>query len=323
MKKRMFSVLAGGALLTVAAFTAQARDVIGMSVLTMTNPFFKEIADIFTAAADEAGFDVIAVSSDMDPALQSHQVNDFITRKVAAIVLNPADSKSIGEAIKQANRAGIPVFTCDIASLDPEAKVISHVATDNYQGGRLAAKAMMRGLNDNGQVAILGHQEVESAQLRVKGFRDELAEAGSNIEIVQELNGKGAKDESFKAAGEALQAHPQLKGIFAVNDPSALGVYAAAVKSGREKDLVIIGFDGMPEGKKAILDGWIYADAMQSTEAIAKTTMKMILAYLDGEEVPENVLIPTELYDRNIALAEQAAKAKAEAEAKKAEQEKK
>ena len=313
--KRKLSLLILGILVAFSSI-AQSREVIGLSVLTMTNPFFKEIADKLTKAADEAGYDMIVVSSDLDPALQNHQINDFITRKVAAIILNPADSKAVGEAIKQANRKGIPVFTCDIACTDSEAKVVCHIATDNYLGGRMAARALMRGMRNQGEVVIVGHQEVESAQLRVKGFRDELAEAKSPIVIVQELNGKGARDESFKVASEAFQAHPRLRGFFACNDPCALGIYAAAVKSGREKGLVIVGFDGMPEGRKAVLDKWIYADAMQSTDAIATNTMNMLLAYLDGEKVPDKVLIPTEIYDYDRAMKEKKAQDEAAAKAR-------
>src|SRR5207302_6635623 len=141
---------------------------------------------------------------------------DFIVKKVAGIVLTPCDSKAIGPAIKEANDAGIPVFTADIACLAPGVKVVAHIATDNYGGGKEAAKAMIEALGEGGgKIAILDHKIVESCILRVKGFKEVLddhntkAKSGK-IDIVAELNGGGAKDIGYKAAEDVLQAHPDL-----------------------------------------------------------------------------------------------------------------
>ena len=138
-------------------------------------------------------------------------------------MLCPTDSKAIGTSITRANEAGIPVFTADIACLAEGVKVVSHIATDNYQAGRLAAQAVIEALHGAGKVGIIGHPEVESAFVRVKGFEDEVQEqkekSGVSLEIVTKLAGSGVKDKSFKAAEDMLQAHQDLKGIFAVNDP--------------------------------------------------------------------------------------------------------
>ena len=90
---------------------AANKGVIGLSVLTLTNPFFKEIADKMTEEAAKHGYSVSVVSGEFDVARQQNQVKDFIVQKVAAIVLTPCDSKAIGPAIQEANAAGIPVFT--------------------------------------------------------------------------------------------------------------------------------------------------------------------------------------------------------------------
>ncbi len=270
--------------------------VIGISVLTLTNPFFKEIADAVTDEAKKGGYEVLVTSAEFDPAKQLEQVKDFVVRKAVAIILTPADSKAVGTAIQEANKAGIPVFTADIACLASDAKVVSHIATDNYSGGKQAAEAMMEALGNKGKVAIIDHPEVESGQQRTKGFRDALAEAKSPIEIVGAWPGKGSKDESFKVAQDILTAHRDLNGIFAINDPTALGTYAALEKAGRTKEIKIIGFDGQKEGKEAIRDGRIYADPIQYPDKIGRTAVETILKYLEGEKVEPEVLIPTTLY---------------------------
>src|SRR5579875_921086 len=80
---------------------APTRPVIGLSVLTLTNPFFQEIADNMQKEAAKHGYDVVVVSGEFDAARQQNQVKDFIVQKAAAIVLCPCDSKAVGPAIRE------------------------------------------------------------------------------------------------------------------------------------------------------------------------------------------------------------------------------
>lgn len=278
-----------------------ARGTIGVSVLTLTNPFFKVIGDTITAEAAPHGFEVVVVSGEFDVARQKDQVRDFIVRGVDAIVLCPCDSRAIAAAIQQANAEGIPVFTADIACLDPKAKVVCHIATDNYGGGKQAGHAIIEALGPiGGKVVILDFKQAESCLLRVKGFKEVIKEhndAGKpRITIVAELPGDGQKDKGYKAAEDALQAHADLAGIFAINDPCALGARAALEKAGKTAQVKIVGFDGQLDGKQAIKEGKIYADPVQFPDKIGAMTVQSIIQYLDGERVPPERLIPTELY---------------------------
>lgn len=278
---------------------------IGLSVLTLTNPFFKEIADTLKAEAAKQGYDVIVVSGEFDVARQQNQVKDFIVQKMAAIVLTPCDSKAIGASIKEANSAGIPVFTADIACLAPEAEVVCHVATDNYEGGKQAGHALIEAIGGKGKVAILDHPVVESVMLRTKGFDEVISEANASgkasVNIVARIPGGGAKDQSFKATEDLIQAHADLAGIFAINDPSALGAFAALEKAGKADQVKLVGFDGQPEGKEAIRSGKIFADPIQFPARIGQQTALAIFDHFLGKEVPKQILIPTALYRRSDA----------------------
>jgi ribose transport system substrate-binding protein len=279
----------------------QAQGTIGVSLLTLDNPFFKVIGDHLTAEAAKHGYDTIVVSAEKDVAKQGNQVKDFIVRKCAAIVLSPCDSKSIIPVIQEANAAGIPVFTVDIPCNEPGVKIATQVATDNYGGGKAAARAMIEALGEaGGKVAILHFKQAESCILRVKGFREVIEEhnrtARAKVQIVTELEGGGAKDIGFKAAQDALQAHPDLRGIFAINDPSALGAYAALENAGRTGQVIIVGFDGQPEGKQAIKEGKIYADPIQFPDKMGVEVARAIVKHSKGEELPPQMLIPTSLY---------------------------
>jgi ribose transport system substrate-binding protein len=289
---------------------AESRGLIGASLLTLQNPFFKVIGDSLTAEAAKQGYETLVVSADNDVARQSNQVKDFIVKKCAAIVLSPADSKSIVPVIQEANAAGIPVFTVDIPCNEPGVKIVTQITTDNFGGGKEAALAMIEALGSSGgKVGVLDLKQVESCILRVKGFKEVIAKhnetAAGKIEIVSELDGGGAKDKGYKAAEDMLQAHPGLRGIFAINDPSALGARAALEKAGRESQVVIIGFDGQPEGKQAIKDGKIYADPIQFPDKMGVEIAKAIVAYSKGDDVPPQTLIPTQLYRKADALKDE------------------
>jgi ribose transport system substrate-binding protein len=318
---RRFSLILGCALIAatgcsrgndaagpVGAPDAKPKRTIGVSLLTLDNPFFKVIGDNVVEAGAKQGYDVVVVSGDKDVAKQGNQIKDFIVQGVSAIVLSPCDSKSIVPIIQEANSAGIPVFTVDIPCNEPGVKIVTQIATDNFGGGREAGRAMIEALGEaGGPVAVLHFKQAESCQLRVRGFKEVIdahnASAKVKIDIVTELESGGAKDQGYKAAEDALQANPDIRGIFAINDPAALGARAALEKAGKTAQIRIIGFDGQPEGKQAIKDGKIYADPIQFPDKMGKQVVDAIVRHSKGEELPPQMLIPTSLY--RIADAEQ------------------
>ena len=290
-----------------ATSDAGSKGTVGVSVLTLRNPFFKVIGDNITAELARHGYETSVTDGGNDIEQQRRQVQDFITRKVSAIVLCPTDAVAIGPVIRLANDAGIPVFTADLGCLDPEAKVVSHIATDNLAGGREAGKAMIEALGDQGgKVLILDFKKAESCILRVNGFKEVIDEHNAGreegkIEIVAELSGEGHEETGFQVTQDALQSHGDIAGIFAINDPSALGARAALEKAGKADQVKIIGFDGQPDGKRAIRDGKIYADPIQFPDQIGQMTAQTIVKYFAGEEVPKEQLIPTKLYRKEDA----------------------
>ena len=285
---------------------AKAQGTIGVSLLTLDNPFFKVIGDNITAQGRKHGYEAIVVSGDKDVAKQGNQIKDFIVKKVSAIVLSPCDSKSIIPVIQEANAAGIPVFTVDIPCNEPGVKIVTQIATDNFGGGKEAGRAMIEALGEaGGKIAVLHFKQAESCQLRVKGFTEVInahnASGKAKISIVTELESGGAKDMGYKAAEDALQAHSDLRGIFAINDPAALGARAALEKAGRTQ-VLIIGFDGQPEGKQAIKDGKIYADPIQFPDKMGVQIVDAIIRHSKGETLPPQMLIPTSLYRKADAM---------------------
>ena len=278
--------------------SAAMKGKIGMTCMDLTNPFFKLIANVMAEEAAKHGYQLVAQDGANDAATQNSQLSDFVAQRYDAIFLNPADSKAAGEGVKRAHAAGIPVFTFDVEVTDEEAKqmVISHIGSDNYQGGQLAGESMINATRSVGKIAVITYPEITSCIHRRNGFVETLEARKTKIEIVTELTGRGNRNDGYAVATDILQAHPDIVGIFAVNDPSALGAYAAVKRAGREKNIVIIGFDASPAGKQAVFDKQLYDSPQQFPRQMATGTVASFMKYLDGQPLEKNVFIPCKHY---------------------------
>ncbi len=275
--------------------------VIGVTLLTEEHAFYQELKSALVSQCKEHNIKPIVVSCNMDLSVQTNQIENFITRGVDAMVVCPADSAGIAGAIRKANKAGIPVFTADIAAQGGD--VVSHIASDNVEGGRLAGEYMAKLLGGKGRVVIINHPTVRSVQDRVKGFRTAMAKY-PGIQIVDDQAGQGRLDVAVSVTENMLQKHAQLDGIFAINDTTALGALAAVRNSGR-KNIIIIGYDGDPEAREKILAGSpLKADAVQYPREIGKITADTVADYLAGKEVKKIVPVKVGLIDRESLLKE-------------------
>jgi ribose transport system substrate-binding protein len=278
----------------------RARPLVGVTLLTRTHAFYKTLEDALAVEAAARGIDLAIVSCEMDPARQVAQFEDFITQRVSAILAAPCDSTAIVPSIEAAGRAGIPVFTADIASRG--GNVVSHIASDNVEGGRLAARTLASLLGGSGDVIVIDHPEVASVQDRTNGFDEEIAKH-PGIRVVQRPSASGQRARAMAAMEDMLQAHRSLKGVFAINDDSALGALAVLEAAGR-RDIAVVGFDATDEARAAIQRGSaLKADIAQHPDEIGRTAIRMIGRHLAGEPVEPVVAVPVSVVDATSAAA--------------------
>ena len=275
-----------------AGGTAAATKTIGVSIQNREAQFYQDMESGMKTEAAKYGYTVHVVDASRDNAKQQSQVEDFISQKVAAIVLTPYDSQAIGSAIVEANKAGIPVFTADIANTSKEGKVVAHIASDNVQGGGEAGKLMCAALPGKvGEVAIIDEPEVTSVQDRVKGFKQALATC-KGATIVADINGGGERAKASSVMEDVLQSHRTLRGVFGINDDSALGASKAVQAAGLTGKIIIVGYDATPEAQTAIKNGAMYGDAIQHPAEIGAKTIDAIADSFAGKTVPARIGIP-------------------------------
>ena len=271
-----------------------SRRVVGVSLLTETHAFYKDLEDGLRDAAAGRNLELVIVACEMDPARQAAQIEDFVAQRVSAILVAPCDSSAIGAHLAGPERAGIPVFSADIAVRT--GTVVSHVASDNVQGGRLAAQTMARLLGDKGRVVIIDQPEVASVQDRVRGFDEEMKNH-PQITIVGRPSGSGQRARAMAVMEDMLQAHRDLNGVFGINDDSALGAVSVLDAAGR-KDIIVVGYDATSEAQSAIKRGSpLKADVIQYPRKIGQTAIDIISRYLAGENVPAVVSVDVGVVD--------------------------
>ena len=285
--------------------TNQKTKTIGVSLLTRGHIFYRDLEEGLKSEADKNGYDLIITSAEWDLGKQISQVEDFISRKVDAIIVCPVDSKGIGSGIAEANKAGIPVFTADIAA--EEGKVVSHIASDNVQGGKLAGGYLAKLLNGKGNVAIINQPAITSVLDRVAGFKEAINKY-PGITIVADVNGQGVRDRSLQVTADVLQANPKLTGIFGINDDSALGALDAVNQFNR-KGVFIIGYDATPPAVDAILkNSPLKADVVQYPKKIGIKTIDVIRENFNNITVPENVPVEVGIVDKEALQKENSSK---------------
>ena len=268
---------------------------IGVSLLTKTHVFYQDMEAAMQAEATKLGFKLNVMSAEFDANTQNSQVDNFIVQKVAAIILCPADSASVGGAVKKANAAGIPVFTADISA--KEGDIVCHIASDNRHGGELAAELIAKAVNSKGKVLVIDHPAVESVQARTAGF-DEVMKKYPEIKVIKQP-AEGQRAKAREVTENMLSANPDLKGIFGINDDSALGALAACRAHKGADKIVIIGFDGTPEARKEIAaGGQLLADVVQHPKDIATTTIDTIARFLAKQQVPKAIPVQVDVLDK-------------------------
>ncbi|HMZ18305.1 MAG TPA: substrate-binding domain-containing protein, partial [Blastocatellia bacterium] len=213
----------------------------------VTNFFWQAVKSGADTAGKETGVKIYwkgpAVENDVSS--QINVVEDAITSRVDAIAIAPAHRDSLIAVLERAQREGIPVTIFD-SGIGTE-KYVSYVATDNLQGGVMAAERMGEKLGGKGKVAVLGLKAGSvSTDERERGFQDTIKQKFPGIQIAAFQFGEGNRSVSIDRATDILTAHPDLNGFFASNEPSTVGAAQAVKQKGLAGKVVLVGFDSSP-----------------------------------------------------------------------------
>ncbi len=226
-----------------------------------------------------------------DPNEQISIVQNFITRGVDGICLAPIDSRSLVDVVKSAKQAGIPTVIID-SGLEDSTDIVSFVATDNENGGHLAARELGKRLNGKGNVILLRYNPgSESTEQRERGFLQTIRSEFPEIKLLSDDQYAGTDENSAldKSQQVLLKYGREVNGIFAVNESSTIGMLKALEDAGLSKKVIYIGFDSSDRLVQGLADGNIQGLVLQDPVNMAYLGVKTLCEHLDGKPVEKRV----------------------------------
>jgi ribose transport system substrate-binding protein len=268
---------------------------IGMSQCNLGEPWRVQMnADIKSAADKHPDMKVIFKDAQNDTLRQRAHIEEFISAGVDLLIVSPKEAQPLAEPIARAYRGGIPVIVLDRAVRGDE--YTCFIGADNVQIGRAAGEWIARQIDDDAKIVELkGLMTSTPGQDRHNGFREGLGNKG---QIIFEADMKWLEPEARKEMDSALARFNDIDVVYAHNDPGAHGAYLAAKAAGRERDILFVGIDALPqEGVAYVSQGILDATFEYPTggrEAIE--TARRILA---GEEVPKTITLKSRIFTKD------------------------
>ncbi|MBT4502192.1 MAG: substrate-binding domain-containing protein [Gemmatimonadetes bacterium] len=261
-----------------------------------THEFWKSIHAGAVKAAGEVGVEIIwkGPLKEDDREAQIAEVENFISRGVAGIVLAPLDDMALRVPVMNATRSGIPVVIIDSGLKSRD--FVSFVATDNKKGGTLAGKRLAELLGGKGKVVMLRYQEGSASTMnREQGFMDAIAEY-PEIEVVSANQYGGATTESAYRASENLLAPLRkeegglsIDGIFCPNESTTFGMLRALQDGELAGTVRFVGFDSSEKLVQGLAAGQIDGLVLQNPMRMGYLGVKTLVAHLRGKEVEKRV----------------------------------
>jgi len=281
---------------TTPAAPAQKTYTVGVSLSGLAHPFFVDMKNGMEAKAKTLGITLIVTDAQDNNGKQLSDIEDMISKKVDAIVVNPTDSAAVVSAVEKANKANIPVITVDRSANG--GKVATHVASDNVAAGRMAAEYIIKKLDGKGKVVELqGIPGSSAARDRGKGFNDAI-KAATGIQIVAAQPADFARAKGLTVMENIIQANPQIDAVFGHNDEMVLGAMQALKSKLKDKKVLLVGVDAIDDAVKAINAGDMAATVGQKPKLMGEIALDSALKVIKGEKVEAFVPVALDLIEK-------------------------
>ena len=286
--KKLATVVSAALLSASLTGNALAKDTLAMVVSTLNNPFFVTMKEGAEKKANELGYNLIVLDSQNDPAKELANVEDLTVRGVKVLLINPTDSAAVANAVAMANRSNLPVITLDRGA--EKGKVVSHIASDNVAGGKMAGDFIAEKLGKQAKVIELEWiAGTSAARERGAGFKQAIE--AHQLQLLAAQPADFDRTKGLNVMENLLAAQPQVQAVFAQNDEMALGALRALQAAGKE-NVLVVGFDGTEDGIKAVQRGKLAATIAQQPDQIGSIGVETADKVLKGQAVEANIPVP-------------------------------
>ncbi|MFK5130350.1 ribose ABC transporter substrate-binding protein RbsB [Glaesserella parasuis] len=273
--------------------SAMAKETIALAISTLDNPFFVTLKEGAEKKAKELGYNLVVLDSQNDPAKELSNVEDVTVRGAKVLLINPTDSEAVGTAVAVANKKNIPVITLDRGA--NKGNVVSHIASDNVAGGKMAGDFIAEKVGKNAKVIQLeGIAGTSAARERGEGFKQAIE--ANQFELLASQPADFDRTKGLNVMENLLASHGSAKAVFAQNDEMALGALRAIKASG--KNILVVGFDGTDDAVKAVNSGQLAATIAQQPEKIGELGVEVADKVLKGEKVEAQIPVPLKVISK-------------------------
>ena len=233
-----------------------------MITVDIANPYWKASAETAQKVGKELGYSVTVDAHLNDPDKQNQFVDGAISKKVKAIILDPAGAdESIG-AVRKATDAGIPVFLVN-AEITEQGIAKSQIVSNNAQGATLGAEEWVKAVNYKGEyVELFGNPTDNNARVRSDAYKGVLSQY-PDLVLVQTEVANWDRVEGKTKMEIMLAAHPNIVGVVSGNDEMALGAIEAIRAVGKLDQIKVLGFDGNQDAVDSVKKGEMVATVLQ------------------------------------------------------------
>ena len=258
---------------------------VGFNAMNVSMTWMVFAKEAMEQAAKDMGVKLIVLDAENDVSKQAANMEDLVALGVQAIITDPIDVNSLTPAINKAAAEGVPTATFDRAALG--ADYAFYVGCDDVEGGRMVADFVADKLGNKGKIVFLtGTPGSSPARDREKGLKEQLTKY-PNLKIVFEQTGEFYREKGMQVMEDAITAVPDFDAVVCQNDDMMMGAIQAIQAAGIDpQSKVIVGFDGVPDGLRAVRDG--LADAtVQYPVGQAAEVLKRVVSYLQGNPPAE------------------------------------
>lgn len=288
---KVVALIASTAIVSSASM-ASARE-IAVIVKTVNSTYWQNVQKGAQAALKDAPGDQLTfqgAASESAIADQVNMVENAVNRHVAGIVLAPSDPDALVPVVKKAWEAHIPVVVIDSPLADSgKGYYQALLSTDNVKAGQLCAKALIDRIGSTGSIAVMSYVAGAGSEIgRVGGFTDYI-KAHSSLSIVGPFYSQSQMATALNQTTDVLTSHPDLKGIFGANEPTAIGMGRALAQSGRAGKVVAVGFDGNEDLQNFVKNGTLAAIAVQGSFQMGKLGLETVVKLIDHQKVAKQI----------------------------------
>ncbi|MFJ2539672.1 sugar ABC transporter substrate-binding protein [Pseudomonas sp. NPDC087614] len=232
-----------------------------------------------------------------DVVKQLSQVENFISQKVDAIVVNPVDTAATRKITEAAVKAGIPLVYVNRRPDDLKLpKGVVTVASNDLEAGEMQMQYLADKMGGKGNIVILlGDLANNSTTNRTKGVKEVLAKY-PDIKIEQEQTGIWSRDKGMTLVNDWLTQGRKFDAVVSNNDEMAIGAAMALQQAGVKKGSVLIaGVDGTPDGLNAVKKGALAVSVFQDAKGQADGSIDTAVKMAKNEPVEQSVWVPYRL----------------------------